>query len=83
MDETRKSTTVERKIIDYVKNDFKEGFLMEIKHISQRDGGNVYNVEVSQDNNLYNLEFNNLGTLIKTEIEPTYLTSTHDEYPDF
>ncbi len=82
MDESRKSTSVERKIIDYIKNDFKEGFLMEINKISQADGQNLYHVEVSQDNNLYHLDFTANGVLIKSQIEPTYLTSSHDEYPD-
>ncbi|TAH41616.1 MAG: hypothetical protein EYC69_08245 [Bacteroidetes bacterium] len=82
MDESRKSTPVERKIIDYIRNDFKEGFLMEIKRISESGGQNVYHVEVSQDNNLYNLDFNANGVLIKSEIEPTYLASNHDDYPE-
>ena len=78
MDESRKSTSVERKIIDYIKNDFKEGFLMEINKISQAGGQNLYHVEVSQDNNLYHLDFTANGVLIKSEIEPTFLTSNHD-----
>lgn len=82
MDESRKSTPVERKIIDYVKNDFKEGFLMDIRHISKVDGQNIYQVEVSQDNNLYHLDFNANGVLIKSEVEPTYLTSTHDDHTE-
>ena len=82
MDESRKSTSVERKIIDYIKNDFKEGFLMEINKISQADGQNLYHVEVSQDNNLYHLDFTANGVLIKSQIEPTYLTSSHDDYRD-
>lgn len=82
MDKSNKSTPVERRIIDYIKNDFKEGFLMDIKNISKSNGENVYHVEVSQDNNLYHLDFNKNGVLIKSEVDPTFLTSPHDNFPE-
>jgi hypothetical protein len=55
---------------------------MDIRHISKVDGQNIYQVEVSQDNNLYHLDFNANGVLIKSEVEPTYLTSTHDDHTE-
>lgn len=66
-------------ISDYITNHFKEDFLFEVRGISEHPGQKVYTVEVSKDNFIYTLKFDENGKLIHEDTTQAYPADMHDE----
>ncbi|SMO65947.1 hypothetical protein [Solitalea koreensis] len=67
------------KISEYIQEHFRDDFLSEIKKV--RDLQNVfYEVEITQNNLTYYLRFNEMGTLISEEADPTFPEDDHEGF---
>ena len=56
----------------YIRENFPEGFLSEIKPIEDENGHLFYKIDVNDNETVYHLEFNEKGNLIKHESERLY-----------
>ena len=71
---------IPHEISEYIKNKhFDEEFLTCIRKVIDSKGQTIYNVEISQDEMLYKLQFNAEGILLKKETEPLFRYED-DEY---
>lgn len=73
------SQNIPAEISEYIRKFFDESFLIDITKIKENDGSFYFNVEVSQDNIINHLKFNEKGSLIKTEIEPVIPIDPHED----
>jgi len=71
-------TKIPSKISDYINVHFKEDFLFEVKNVREGVQAN-YHIEVSKDNYIYTLQFNESGDLLSEEVSQAFLPDTHDE----
>lgn len=60
------------KISLYITQHFPEGYLADIKTIEGEDGQISYKIDVNEYEDVYHLEFNEEGILIKHVSEPLY-----------
>ncbi len=67
-------------INEFVKDEFREGFLMDIKDPVTEEGKICFYVDVSLDNTLHHLKFNEHGALLSRESEPAFLADPHDDF---
>lgn len=65
------------KISEFITRNFRGEFLTEIKTFRDKNGKEIYDIQLSQDNTLHHLRFNSLGTLIERNAEP--LIELYDE----
>ncbi|OFY88003.1 MAG: hypothetical protein A3F72_08520 [Bacteroidetes bacterium RIFCSPLOWO2_12_FULL_35_15] len=73
------ATELPYEISEYLKENFREDFLTEIKKTTTNDGKVIYKVDVSNEDQLYHLKFNSKGLLMEKEMEPI-LELDIDEY---
>jgi hypothetical protein len=66
-------------VSDYVANRFREDFLFDVKEVKQVKGHLYYTIEISKDNYIYTLHFNETGKLIRDESGAAFETDDHDE----
>jgi hypothetical protein len=66
-------------ISDYIQEHFKEDFLFDVKEVKEIDGHSVYTVEVSKDDYIHTLRFNEEGTLLKEEAEQAFPPDRHEQ----
>lgn len=66
-------------ISEYIINRFRDEFLFEVKEIKQAKGQTIYSIEISKDNYIYTLQFNETGKLLKDDAGEAYPADAHDE----
>lgn len=66
------------KASEYVRNHFREDFLFEVKDAKQVGGHRYYTVEVTKDDYIHTLRFNEDGVLVKKEDEEAFPTDMHE-----
>jgi hypothetical protein len=59
-------------ISDYIREHFSEDFLFRVKEVNESKGHSVYVVEVSQDDYIYTLRFNEEGVLLNEDAEQAF-----------
>ncbi len=69
---------IPHKISDYIKEHFREDFLFEVKEVQQLGKHLNYIVEVSKDDFIHLLRFNENGDLVKEEAEQAFPPDTHE-----
>jgi hypothetical protein len=67
------------RISEYIKDHFQEDFLFEVKEARQIKGHWNYTVQVTKDNYIQTLRFNEEGELIKEEADQAFPPDVHDE----
>ena len=60
------------RISDYINEHFREDFLFEVKSIKEEKGHTFYTIEVSKDDYIHVLRFNEDGQLLKEETDPAF-----------
>jgi hypothetical protein len=77
--------TEERKIpagiSNYVKEHFREDFLFDVKEVKEIQGHSYYVIEVSKDDYIHTLKFNEHGTLLQEDAEQAFPPDMHEEQP--
>lgn len=66
------------KASEYIRNHFREDFLLEVKNTKQIDGRRYYTVEVTKDDYIHTLRFDEHGVLVKKEEEEAFPTDMHE-----
>lgn len=66
-------------ISEYIRDHFKEDFLFYVKDIRAVHGHQVYTVEVSKDNYIHQLKFNEDGTLVDERSAEAFPPDIHEE----
>ena len=66
------------KASEYIKNHFREEFLFELKETKQIDGHWFYTVEVTKDDYIHTLRFDDQGALVKKEEDEAFPTDMHE-----
>jgi hypothetical protein len=66
------------RISEYVKDHFREDFLFEVKEAKQVKGHWYYAVEVTKDDYIHRLRFNEDGELIKDEADQAFPPDVHE-----
>lgn len=56
----------------YIRDHFREEYLIEIKEEKDKHGHIYFKVEVSENDIIHHLKFDKNGKLIKSETEPTF-----------
>lgn len=74
-----KADKIPAAISEYVEAHFKEDFLFDVKDIKELQGHTYYTIEVSKDNFIHLLKFNEDGKLVKEEASQAYPADMHDE----
>ncbi len=62
-------------ISEYIKQNFREDYLTDVKSVKDGRGIEYYYIDVTHEDNVYHLKFNASGELIQKEIESV-------RYPD-
>ena len=75
---SRDTQTIPMKITDYIQDHFREEFLFEVKTIIQVKGHPQYEIEVSKDDFIHKLSFNENGDLLKEETEQAFPPDEHE-----
>jgi hypothetical protein len=78
----RETQILPYKITDYVREHFREDFLFEVKKVVQVNGHPQYEIEVSKDDYIHRLSFNENGDLIREDAEQAFPADEH-EGPNF
>lgn len=76
--QNRDTQAIPYKITDYVNEHFREDFLFEVKKIIQVKGHPQYEIEVSKDDYIHKLIFNENGELLRDETEQAFLPDEHE-----
>ncbi|MBL0340714.1 MAG: hypothetical protein IPP71_07230 [Bacteroidetes bacterium] len=66
---SEKSRAIPVPISEYIKQNFREDYLTEIKLVKDSKGIGFYYVDVTHEDNIYHLKFNESGDLMQNEIE--------------
>jgi hypothetical protein len=74
-----KTQTIPLKVSEYIQENFKEDFLFKVKEIKEIKGQLYYFVEVSKDDYIYSLIFNEQGNLVDKIAEEAFPTDIHEE----
>lgn len=69
------------KISEYLQNHFREGFLFDVKKITDAHGRIFYNIEVDQDSMTFHLKFTEEGGLVKEEADPAFPQDPFEDTP--
>ena len=67
------------KISDYITDHFREDFLFEVRDVKRIGGQLYYIMEVSKDNYITTLKFNEEGDLVQEESSKAFPEDAHDE----
>ncbi len=65
-------------ISEYIRNHFTEDFLFEVKDFRKVKGNWEYMVEVTKDDIIHTLRFDERGVLVREEAEPAFPPDSHD-----
>lgn len=65
-------------ISEYIKNHFRDDFLFEVKEEKQIKGRWYYTLQVTKDNYIHTLKFNEDGELIKDEADQAFPPDVHE-----
>jgi hypothetical protein len=68
------------KISEYIQDHFMEDFLFAVKDVKQIKGATVYTVEVTKDDYIHTLTFNEAGNLIEESSDKAFPPDIHDEF---
>ena len=74
-----KTQKIPVKVSDYITDHFKEDFLFEVTDVKKVGGRVYYIVEVSKDNYITTLKFNDAGDLVQEESNKAFQEDAHDE----
>jgi hypothetical protein len=66
------------KISEYIKNKFREDFLFIVRDIKDLEGGKRYFIEVSKDDYIHQLQFDETGSLINKDASNAFPQDAHD-----
>ena len=66
-------------ITDYINDHFREDFLFEVKEVKQLKDHVFYTVEVTKDDFIHTLEFNEKGVIVKKDAVPAFPPDIHEE----
>jgi hypothetical protein len=66
-------------ISEYITDHFKEDFLFEVKDVKNIRGHFIYTIEVSKDDYIHTLKFNEDGSLLKEEAQEAFPPDSHEE----
>lgn len=66
-------------ISQYITNRFRDEFLFELKDVKPVKGHLYYTVEVSKDNHIHTLLFDEAGKLVKDDTQQAFKSDDHDE----
>ncbi|ELR73889.1 hypothetical protein C900_00053 [Fulvivirga imtechensis AK7] len=66
------------KVSEYIRDTFREEFLCSIKSYT-RDGKTYYLAEVTKDDLIHHLKFDEKGQLMKDDADPAFPPDIHDE----
>jgi len=66
-------------ISEYIKEHFREDFLFDVKEVTKVKGHTYFTVEVSKDNYIHTLKFNENGDVIKDEADQAFPPDVHEE----
>jgi len=75
---SRDTQTIPTKITDYIQEHFREDFLFEVKKIILVKGCPQYEIEVSKDDFIHKLCFDENGDLLKEETEQAFPPDEHE-----
>lgn len=67
------------RISEYVKDHFREEFLFEVKDVRQIKGQWYYTIEVTKDNYIHTLRFNEKGELVNEKADQAFPPDIHEE----
>lgn len=65
-------------ISTYIQDRFRDDFLCEVKAVKKVKGHPQYSLEVTKDDQIYLLEFNEAGKLLQEEAEEAFPPDGHD-----
>jgi hypothetical protein len=71
--------TIPYGISDYIREHFKEDFLFDLKEVKTSNGHATFVVEISKDDYIYNMKFNEDGVLLKEDVEQAFPPDMHEE----
>lgn len=71
--------TLPAKISDYINSHFREDFLFQYKAMRKVGNMNCYAIDISKDNHIYHLYFNQHGSLVKKLVEESYPADDHTD----
>lgn len=74
-----KTHTLPLKASEYIQDHFREDFLFEVKEVKKIKGQFYYFVEVTKDDYIHSLQFNEEGSLINEVAEEAFPTDIHEE----
>lgn len=66
------------KASEYITNHFRDDFLFAIRHVKEVDGHYQYTVEVTKDDYIHTLVFNEDGTLVKKKEDDAFPADMHE-----
>lgn len=66
-------------ISDYISNKFRSEFLCDIKSYSNDNGKTFFLAEVSKDDLIHHLKFDENGQLVKEELDLAFPPDIHEE----
>lgn len=66
-------------ISEYIKEHFMEDFLFEVKKIKKVKDHVYYTIEVSKDNFIHTLKFNEKGDLVEEDADQAFPADMHEE----
>jgi hypothetical protein len=74
-----KNPNLPYRITEYINGHFKEDFLFEVKDVRKVKNRWFYTVEVSKDNYIQTLKFNDKGEVISGDTEEAFPPDIHEE----
>jgi hypothetical protein len=66
-------------ISEYITEHFREDFLFEVKEVKKLKGHVYYTVEVTKDNYIHTLKFDENGKLVKEKADQAFPEDIHEE----
>jgi len=66
-------------VSEYIKEHFREDFLFDVKEVKQSKGHWYYTVEITKDDYIHTITFNERGEVVKDEAEQAFPPDGHDE----
>jgi hypothetical protein len=66
-------------ISEYIKEHFREDFLFDVKEVRQVKGHSYYTVEISKDNFIHTITFNERGEVMTEQTDQAFPPDIHDE----
>jgi hypothetical protein len=66
-------------ISEYIKDHFRDDFLFEVKESTQVKGRWYYTIEITKDNYIHTLKFDEDGKLIKDQADEAFPPDVHED----